>query len=143
MEKEHFHKHLDIVQGIISRMAANSSSCKNYCLTLVTALLALAFSQGENMQQVSLLRLALVPVTMFLFLDAFYLSLDRHFIKEYADIVSAWQSGTLKREDLFMINLSPAGAWRFTETLAAFTSYSIFPFYGALYAVIGFMIYFL
>ena len=136
---QHFHKHLDILQGIISRMAANSASCKNYCITLVTALLALAFSQKAN--TVTFLYLTFVPTTLFLFLDAYYLSLERYFKKEYKGIVEKWQRGEIEQKDLFAVNPSPVGAWRFLETIKAFGSYSIYLFYGALYVTVGIIIY--
>lgn len=135
----HLHKHLDILQGIISRMAANSASCKNYCITLVTALLALAFGQQDYAKD--MLYLAFVPTTLFLFLDSYYLSLERYFKKEYDSIVEAWQQEKIERTDLFMIRPSAKGTWRFVETLKAFTSYSICPFYSALYITVGFIIY--
>ncbi|MFT6202677.1 MAG: putative membrane protein [Spirosomataceae bacterium] len=120
-------------------MAANSASCKNYCITLVTALLALAFGQNENTKD--MLYLAFVPTTLFLFLDAYYLSLEEHFRKEYGKTVESWQMEKLTRTDLFTVNQSAEGTWRFVDTLKAFASYSIYPFYSALYITVGFIIY--
>ena len=72
---EHFHKQLDLLQGIISRMAANSASAKNYVISLVVALLAL----DQVQQHSDLLRIAYLPIFFFCFLDAYYLSLERYF----------------------------------------------------------------
>ena len=32
--------HVEMSQGIITRMASNSSNCKNWCITVITAILA-------------------------------------------------------------------------------------------------------
>jgi hypothetical protein len=136
---DHFHKHLDILQGIISRMAANSASCKNYCITLVAALLALALGQDEQIPEI--LYIAFMPVVLFCFLDAYYLSLERYFKIEYNKTVTKWQEESLERKDLFIVESSSKGFWRFLETFSAMTSYSILPFYGSLLAVILLIVY--
>ena len=38
-------KHLEIMQGVINRMAENSRSCKVWCVTLVAATLVLVLNQ--------------------------------------------------------------------------------------------------
>ena len=40
-------KHLEIMQGVIQRMAENSRSCKVWCITLVSAVLILVARTGE------------------------------------------------------------------------------------------------
>ena len=40
-------KHLEIMQGVINRMAENSRSCKIWCVTLVAATLVLVARTGE------------------------------------------------------------------------------------------------
>jgi hypothetical protein len=39
--------HLEISQDVIQRMAANSSACKAWCVTLVSAILVLVANQGK------------------------------------------------------------------------------------------------
>ena len=39
-------KHLEIMQGVIFRMAENSRSCKVWCVTLVSAILVLVARTG-------------------------------------------------------------------------------------------------
>lgn len=130
---EHFHKHLDILQGLINRMAGNSSTCKNYCVTLVTWVLALDQVKTEH----TLTGLAFIPVVLFCFLDAYYLSLERHFKKQFKDITKLWQDDKLKTKHLFTIQPSDKGLHGIGLVLEAIGSYSIFPFYGALSLVIG------
>lgn len=40
-------KHMDMYQGIISRMASNSSACKKWCIPFVTAVLAYVVTKPE------------------------------------------------------------------------------------------------
>ena len=40
-------QHLEIMQGVIQRMAENSRSCKVWCVTLVAASLVLVARTGE------------------------------------------------------------------------------------------------
>lgn len=61
--------YLNTLQGIVSRMAGNSANCKTWCITLVSAILvAIADKAKPNYGW-----LALIPIVVFLFLDAYYL----------------------------------------------------------------------
>ncbi|MEP2717330.1 hypothetical protein [Pseudophaeobacter sp.] len=35
-------KHLEMLQGVVTRMAGNSASLKNYCMTIAAAIIGLA-----------------------------------------------------------------------------------------------------
>lgn len=130
---EHFHKHLDIMQGIINRMAGNSATCKNYCITLVAGLLALDQLKGSQ----SLIVIALLPVVLFGFLDAYYLSLERYFKNQYESTIQKWQDNDeLQKTDLFHIEPSQKGWSGLKRTLKAFDSFSIWPFYLSLLIVV-------
>ena len=65
--------HLQIVQGVIQRMAENSRSCKVWCVTLVAAILVLVARTGEPSHAL----IALVPTVFLLLLDSYYLALER------------------------------------------------------------------
>jgi len=39
--------HLGITQSVIQRMAANSASCKTWCITLVSAILVIVADKGK------------------------------------------------------------------------------------------------
>ena len=75
-KKEH---KLNVLQAIISRMATNSSNCKLWCVTLLSAILVLFLSSDINLGINKIV--VLIPVIPFVFLDAFYLGLERHFVK--------------------------------------------------------------
>ena len=54
-------KHLEIMQGVIQRMAENSRSCKVWCVTLVAATLVLVARTGEPRHAL----IALIPTLLF------------------------------------------------------------------------------
>ena len=48
VESSAVQKHLEIMQGVIQRMAENSRSCKVWCVTLVAATLVLVARTGSR-----------------------------------------------------------------------------------------------
>lgn len=131
--KEDIHKHLDILQTIIGRMASNSASCKNYCITLVGALLALEQVKKEG----SLIFLAFVPIIAFAFLDMYYLYLETFFRGQYNSFVTKWQTQeNLEKTDLFAFDKSKTGWEAIKESAYQIRSLSTWPFYGFLFAVV-------
>ena len=116
-------KHLEIMQGVISRMAENSRSCKVWCVTLVAAILVLVARTGEPQHAL----IALVPILLFLFLDSYYLALERAFIASHNAFVAKLHKGDLKTTDVFKV--VPIGmGWRLVGQ-CLFGSVSIMPFY--------------
>ena len=70
--------HLQIIQGIIGRMSANSAALKGFCITTTAAILAL---QGDVLgRRVFWL---LVLVALFAMCDAGYLRMERDFRRLY------------------------------------------------------------
>ncbi len=72
-------KHLDLLQGVINRMASNSFLLKGWSVTLVAALLALAAEEAKPL----LIGVALVPILAFWGLDGYFLAQERLFRKLY------------------------------------------------------------
>jgi hypothetical protein len=68
-------KHLEMLQTVISRVAGQGATLKNYCLTLTTALCG----AGITLQRPGVALLSLLPITIFALLDAQYLRLERRF----------------------------------------------------------------
>lgn len=79
--KEEQLKHLEFIQGVITRMGSNSFYIKGWTITLVAALLAL-YSSRPN---VAYLFVGLVPAVVFWFLDSYYLWQERRFRGLYKD----------------------------------------------------------
>ncbi len=78
MEKKQ--KHLEFLQGIITRMANCSFLLKGWSVILVAALLALTAATKEK---VAFIAISFVPVIVFWLLDAYYLWQERLFRDVY------------------------------------------------------------
>lgn len=66
-------KHLELVQGVINRMASNSFMLKGWSVTLVAGIFALS---GKDADKLYFL-VAYVPIIVFWGLDAYYLLQER------------------------------------------------------------------
>ena len=115
--------HLTIMQGVINRMAENSRSSKVWCVTLVAATLVLVARTGEPQHAL----IALVPTLLFLFLDSYYLALERAFIRSQNAFVGKLHGGGLESADLYRVVPSGMG-WRLVGR-CLLGSVSIWPFY--------------
>lgn len=71
--------HLQMIQGVISRMAGNSFMLKGWAVTLISAVFALA-AQGANPR---IAFVAYLPAVTFWLLDAYYLWQERLFRRLY------------------------------------------------------------
>lgn len=78
------HKHMDYVQGVITRLANNSFVVKGWALTLCSALLGFAVSQG----QAGLAWVAVGPVLIFWLLDTYFLRQERAFRNMFEDVAA-------------------------------------------------------
>ena len=123
-------KHLEMVQDVIARMAENSRSCKLWCVTLVAATLVFVARTGEPRHAL----IALVPTLLFLFLDSYYLALERAFNNSQDAFVAKMHGNELNRTDVFEI--APVGmGWRLIGR-SLLSSTSILPFYPPVTATI-------
>lgn len=82
------HKHLEFIQGAISRMATNSFLFKGWAISLAAALSG--FGVVNNLAV--LLGIALVCVGLFWGLDGYYLWLERGFIRLHQDVAARSES---------------------------------------------------
>lgn len=73
--------HLQMIQSIIARMGENSFSLKKWSIGMMIAIFAFA---GDSTHEASII--ALVPLIVFWFLDAYYLMLERKFRALYDDV---------------------------------------------------------
>ena len=122
--------HLDIMQGVIQRMAANSASCKTWCISLVSAILVVAADKGKP----QLVWLALLPTLMFFLLDTYYLAFEKGFRGAYNTFVKNLHSGSATDSDLFRVALEGRISdhqWK------AMGSMSVWGFYGLLAVLIA------
>jgi len=120
--------HLGITQSVIQRMAANSASCKAWCIALVSAILVIA-ADKEKPQYTPI---AIVPVALFLVLDAYYLALERAFRISYNAFIERLHTKKLTVYDLYSVMPGGNIIALFFRSLASF---SIWPFYLTLLAL--------
>ena len=66
-------KHLEMIQGVINRMASNSFMLKGWVVTLVAGIFALVGNDNENIYNI----IAYIPIIVFWGLDSFYLLQER------------------------------------------------------------------
>ena len=117
--------HLTIMQGVINRMAGNSASCKNWCVVLVAAILVLVARTDTTDYAL----LALLPTALFLFLDAYYLAMEKDARCLYSTFVSKIHKSEIMLSDLYSVGLSRSRFQKFAATMAAILSFSVGPFY--------------
>jgi len=72
-------KHLELIQGVINRMAHNSFLLKGWSVVLVSALFALAAKDSK----IALIPIAYLPAIAFWILDGYFLRQERLFRKLY------------------------------------------------------------
>jgi len=77
-------KHLEFIQAAIARMATNSFLFKGWAITIAVGLSAFAAIDTKA----ALLAIAIISTGMFWGLDAYYLWLERGFIKLHAEVAA-------------------------------------------------------
>ena len=121
-DSESIQVHLAIMQGVIQRMAANSSSAKTWCVTLVSAVLVIVADKGKPQYA----WIAMLPTIIFAALDIYYLALEKGFRKSYNAFIDKLHANSLKASDLYAVELSGGFVRLLFE---AFKSFSIWGFY--------------
>ena len=76
-DEEKIIKHLEMIQGVVSRMAQNSFLIKGWGMAIIAA--ALIFISRLEAQSPYLILSFLIPVLGFWFLDGYFLSQERAF----------------------------------------------------------------
>lgn len=122
--------HLNMIQGVISRMSGFSAGAKNFCVTVSAAIIAVAFQKPVPW----LAGAALMALVLFALMDSYYLSLERRYRGHYEDVAArpydAAADMSLKAERL---------TWKcFGGSIA---SVSVSPFYLLLMASMGGLLY--
>lgn len=117
--------HLGIAQSVIQRMAANSASCKAWCITLVAAILVIVADKGQPTYAL----IAAVPTLLFLVLDTYYLALEKCFRDSYNEFIDKVHEGRVVAADLYAITPKESLPRSFARSLRSF---SIWPFYVTL-----------
>ena len=123
--------HLQIVQGVIQRMAENSRSCKVWCVTLVSAILVLVAQTKESQHAL----IALAPIALFWLLGLLLPYVGARLPRVIqTPLVGKVHDGQLRISDLFEV--IPGGSTARGFFSAMFTSPSTLPFYLVVIATV-------
>lgn len=76
---DHKVSHLEMIQGVINRMAGNSFALKGWAVTLVAGIFALSSKDADRTYFI----VAYIPIIVFWFLDSYYLLQERLFRSLY------------------------------------------------------------
>ena len=117
--------HISIIQGVIQRMAENSRYCKLWCVTLVSAVLFFVARSGSPEYTL----ITLIPLLLFLILDAYYLALEQGFRGAYEVFIRKLHVCELTFSDLYVVEPNGSIPKLFFPCLLSF---SIYVFYGPL-----------
>lgn len=114
--------HVQMIQGVIERMATNSSSCKTWCVTMVAAILVVVADKGNLV----LAWISILPIMLFAAMDAYYLAMEKGYRQAYTEFVSKLHSCKLTNADLYA--MAPAGD-RSKLQVSAIGSFAVWGFY--------------
>lgn len=117
--------YLTILQDVIGRMASNSAASKTWCIALVSAIIVVTADKGQT----RLVLIALVPVVILFFLDAYYLGLERQFRERYNVFIDKLHRNTAEVDDVFIVTPGSGLSGSMKAALLACGSVSIWPFY--------------
>lgn len=106
--------HLGMIQSIIARLSGFSANAKSFCITILAALVAVAFQKFAP----ELIWAGVAVPLVFALLDAYYLALEKQFRTLYSTVCARPLD---KSEDL-SINPDPLGA---TDVAKALFSLSV------------------
>ncbi len=122
------HKHLEMIQCVITRLASNSFSIKQWTVALISALIVLAAREQSLPEWVPF-----VPLVAFWGLDGYFLWQERRFRGLYDDVRRTDES-----QITFLMNPQPRQSyWRATLSL------TLFLFYGGLSGLVVAIVFFL
>lgn len=122
--------HLGIIQGVIQRMAGNSSSCKAWCITIVSAILVIVAGKGNP----NFAWIAILPTVLFAALDVYYLALEKGFRNSYNSFIKKLHNDILTTEDLYSV--IPEGNQSKLQ-IEALKSFAVWGFYIPLVVLIA------
>lgn len=119
--------HMNMLQGVITRLAGNSASCKTWCVAVVGGLLAVAGSA----QVPGIAIVAFIPVVVFAFMDSMYLAQERLYRGVFAAKAARLRDGTYEPNDLYDMETDRIDIY---QVGTAMESWSVAPVYLMLLA---------
>ena len=125
---ENKRKHLELIQGVINRLASNSFTIKGWAVTLVTAVFGLVIASSNK--NLDIFWIAFVPVLPFWILDSYFLWQERLYRALYSKV-----SKKDEAEIDFDMNAAILGS-KTNTFLSSFASLTLVLFYLSLILII-------
>ncbi|WRG16767.1 hypothetical protein FNE25_06700 [Helicobacter pylori] len=122
---------LKILQGVINRMAQNSLECKKWTLALAVGVLSLKIEIISHLYGLCVLGVLLL---CFWFLDAYYLTQERLFRKQYQWLIE----NRLKTDERLFEVLPAHQTCRCALHLCTMLSFSLFPYWVLALCLVGY-----
>lgn len=120
--------YVTILQNVITRMATNSTACKTWCITLVSAVIVIVADKGKP----SYVWISILPIILFGLLDAYYLLLEKAFREKYNEFIKKVHDATATIDDMFIVAPSSGVEITTIEWLKSASTFSVWPFYSLL-----------
>lgn len=125
-KEEILHKEIDLIQGVINRMAHNSFMLKGWLVTIIVAVLALTKDTLLTNKVDYLSLILMLPLIVFWYLDAFFLHKERCYRKLYD-----WVIENRKNTDEHLYSLNYKRFEKDVDNIFCIMfSKTLFPFYG-------------
>lgn len=126
MEKDILHKEIDLIQGVIYRMANNSFMLKGWLISLIAVLLALSKDSllSSDLKLISLI--LCFPTIIFWYLDAFFLHREKCYRVLYDWVI---KNRMTSNENLYSLDFRPHQK-KVKSVFRIMFSQTLFPFYG-------------
>lgn len=142
MYNEDERQYLQMMQENITRMASNSANAKTWMVTIVAAFLAIGCQIDELGYW---LLLALIPILVFWYIDAFYLRLERQIRnreQQFINFKRGVEVGASNVEDMvFDFRPLPKNekddTLRYVETGCQMCNKSVYPLYLAMIIIVA------
>jgi hypothetical protein len=131
-DKDSLHKEIDLIQGIINRMANNTFLLKGWLVSLIAIIIALIKDSIIIAESVYFGIMLLLIVVAFWYLDAFFLHKEKCFRKMYD-----WVIENRKNTDEYLYNLDYTRFEKqISNILCLMFSKTLIIFYGLIFTII-------
>ncbi len=139
MDKEILHKEIDLIQGVINRMASNSFMLKGWLISLIAVILALSKDSLFSCNSIFVCSILCFPILIFWYLDAFFLHREKCYRALYEWVIKNRMS---INENIYSLDFRPYQKQVKSQFRIMF-SQTIFPFYGLSFIILIIIILFL
>lgn len=139
MDKEILHKEIDLIQGVINRMASNSFMLKGWLISLIAVVLALSKDSLFSCNSIFVCSILCFPILIFWYLDAFFLHREKCYRALYEWVIKNRMS---TNENIYSLDFRPYQKQVKSQFRIMF-SQTIFPFYGLSFIILIIIILFL